>query len=41
MSNLRDEIETWLKEHPEATAREAIWAGAIIEIALWCRKENK
>lgn len=38
MKTLREEIEHWLKEHPDATPEEAIWAGAIIEISLWCNK---
>lgn len=41
MANLSEEIEKWLKEHPGATARDAIWAGARIEIELWCNKNNR
>ncbi len=40
MKTLREEIERWLEEHPEATARDAIWAGAVIEINLWCKRER-
>lgn len=35
---LKDEIQKWLSEHPDATAEEAIWAGAYIEIDLWYNK---
>lgn len=35
---LKDEIQKWLREHPDATVEEAIWAGANIEIYLWCNK---
>lgn len=35
---LKDEIQKWLDEHPDATAEEAIWAGAYIEIDLWYNK---
>lgn len=34
--NLSQHIEAWLKTHPNATLEQAIWAGAIIEINLWC-----
>ena len=34
--NLSQRIELWLSQHPDATPREAIWAGARIEIELWC-----
>lgn len=37
---LKDEIQKWLREHPDATVEEAIWAGAYIEIDLWCKKPN-
>ncbi len=37
---LREEIEKWLIAHPNASLREAIWAGAEIEIRLWCNKER-
>lgn len=33
--NLSQRIELWLSQHPDATPREAIWAGACIEIELW------
>lgn len=35
---LKDEIQKWLSEHPDATVEEAIWVGAYIEIDLWCNK---
>lgn len=38
--NLSQRIELWLSQHPDATPREAIWAGARIEIELW-RSGNK
>lgn len=34
--NLSQRIELWLSQHPDATPRETIWAGARIEIELWC-----
>lgn len=37
---LRARIEEWLDAHPDATAREAIWAGAMIEIELWCSRRK-
>lgn len=37
---LRYLIEQWLNEHPNATAEQAIWAGAEIEIKLWCNKSK-
>ena len=36
--NLREHIEKWLKEHPDASPEQAIWAGAKIEIHLRCNK---
>ncbi len=33
---LRQLIEQWLSQHPDATPEQAIWAGAEIEIKLWC-----
>ena len=33
-------IQQWLDTHPNATLKEAIWAGAIIEIKLWCNKKH-
>ena len=36
---LREEIEKWLIAHI-ASLRDAIWAGAEIEIRLWCNKER-
>lgn len=35
---MKDEIQKWLREYPDATVEEAIWAGAYIEIDLWCNK---
>lgn len=35
---LREEIEQWLASHPNASIRDAIWAGAEIEIRLWCNR---
>lgn len=37
---LKDEIQKWLREYPDATVEEAIWAGAYIEIDLWCKKKQ-
>lgn len=37
---LKDGIEKWLKEHPKATAQEAIWAGAVIEMTLWMNRSR-
>lgn len=37
---LKDEIQKWLSEHPDATVEEAIWAGAYIEIDLCAIKQN-
>ena len=33
-------IAQWLAEHPDATPQQAIWAGARIEIELWCGRHN-
>ena len=38
---LNQEIDKWLSEHPHATTKEAIWAGALIECRLWCNKTKK
>lgn len=40
MASLRQKIDDWLAAHPDATAKDAIWAGAMIEIELWCNKER-
>lgn len=40
MSILRDRCEEWLSQHPHATLRDAIYAGALIELNLWCNKEK-
>lgn len=34
-------INEWLAAHPDATPQQAIWAGAIIEINLWCNRPQK
>ena len=39
--NLSQRIELWLSQHPDATPREARWAGARIEIELWCNKPKR
>lgn len=37
MKNLNTLIDEWLEAHQDATLRQAIWAGAVIELRLWCR----
>ena len=37
---LKDEIQKWLREHPDATVEEAIWAGAYIEIGFMVQKNK-
>lgn len=38
---LKEQIDKWLMENPHATNEQAIWAGAKIEIDLWCNKTRK
>lgn len=38
---LKESINEWLEKHPNATAEQAIWAGACIEMKLWIEKPTE
>ena len=38
---LKQEIDKWLKDHPDATPEQAIWEGTCIEMRLWINKTKE
>lgn len=38
MASVKEQVEAWLNEHPEATVKDAIWAGVWIECDNWINK---